>query len=167
MGNIFTQAINRLHGFCPSDSDTNLKKQNCLGDLSSQKCLPVDVVEAMRPVFRDLANPELLKSVYMEVTFNQSTGNDSGRYWNIQGVLHMLKNRGRRGLRAATVWRRMRRYSRADVTLAAPGPLDVPHFPAPTIFATGDAPWTHLGWYQLRFDEATNLPFSARSPYPL
>ncbi|GFV03111.1 uncharacterized protein TNCV_3084151 [Trichonephila clavipes] len=57
------------HGFCPSDTDTwcKFKRQNCLGDLSSQKnSLPVDVVEAMRPVFRDLANPELLKSVYME-----------------------------------------------------------------------------------------------------
>ncbi|GFU62106.1 uncharacterized protein TNCV_4280641 [Trichonephila clavipes] len=40
------------HGFCPSDSDTwcKFKKQNCLGDLSSQNSLPVDVVEAMRPV---------------------------------------------------------------------------------------------------------------------
>ncbi|GFS54177.1 uncharacterized protein TNCV_2527141 [Trichonephila clavipes] len=29
----------------------NLKKQNCLGDLSSQNSLPVDVVEAMRLCF--------------------------------------------------------------------------------------------------------------------
>ncbi|GFU86490.1 uncharacterized protein TNCV_423061 [Trichonephila clavipes] len=42
--------------------DANLKKQNCLGRLIITKnSLPVDVVEAMRPVFRDLANPELLK----------------------------------------------------------------------------------------------------------
>ncbi|GFX60937.1 uncharacterized protein TNCV_1896971 [Trichonephila clavipes] len=40
----------------------NLKKQNCLGRLIITKnSLPVDVVEAMRPDFRDLANPELLK----------------------------------------------------------------------------------------------------------
>ncbi|GFT56216.1 uncharacterized protein TNCV_130091 [Trichonephila clavipes] len=43
------------HGFCPSDSDTWCKF------LSHKNSLPVDVVEAMRPVFRDLANPELLK----------------------------------------------------------------------------------------------------------
>ncbi|GFX43533.1 uncharacterized protein TNCV_509821, partial [Trichonephila clavipes] len=45
------------------DSDTwcKFKKQNCLGRLIITKWLPVDVVEAMRPVFRDLANPELLK----------------------------------------------------------------------------------------------------------
>ncbi|GFV93213.1 uncharacterized protein TNCV_573521 [Trichonephila clavipes] len=53
------------HGFCPSDTDTWCKfkkKQNCLGRLIITKnSLPVDVVEAMRPVFRDLANPELLK----------------------------------------------------------------------------------------------------------
>ncbi|GFW86072.1 uncharacterized protein TNCV_1968801 [Trichonephila clavipes] len=58
------------HGFCLSDSDTwcKFKKQNCLGETYHHKnSLPVDVVEAMRPVFRDLANPELLKSVYMEV----------------------------------------------------------------------------------------------------
>ncbi|GFX82365.1 uncharacterized protein TNCV_2870461 [Trichonephila clavipes] len=46
----------------------NLKKAELLGETYHHKnSLPVDVVEAMRPVFRDLANPELLKSVYMEV----------------------------------------------------------------------------------------------------
>ncbi|GFV84316.1 uncharacterized protein TNCV_1591751 [Trichonephila clavipes] len=45
----------------------NLKAE-LLGETYHHKnSLPVDVVEAMRPVFRDLANPELLKSVYMEV----------------------------------------------------------------------------------------------------
>ncbi|GFS48717.1 uncharacterized protein TNCV_3444411 [Trichonephila clavipes] len=52
------------HGFCPSDSDTwcKFKKAELLGETYYHKnSLPVDVVEAMRPVFRDLANPELLK----------------------------------------------------------------------------------------------------------
>ncbi|GFX79570.1 uncharacterized protein TNCV_825591 [Trichonephila clavipes] len=45
----------------------NFKKAELLGETYHHKnSLPVDVVEAMRPVFRDLANPELLKSVYME-----------------------------------------------------------------------------------------------------
>ncbi|GFW74437.1 uncharacterized protein TNCV_2413361 [Trichonephila clavipes] len=58
------------HGFCPSDSDTwcKFKKQNCLGRLIITKIVYLWMLwEAMRPVFRDLANPELLKSVYMEV----------------------------------------------------------------------------------------------------
>ncbi|GFX21247.1 uncharacterized protein TNCV_2251951 [Trichonephila clavipes] len=53
------------HGFCPSDSDTwcKFKKAELLGETYHHKnSLPVDVVEAMRPVFRDLANPELLKN---------------------------------------------------------------------------------------------------------
>ncbi|GFV57393.1 uncharacterized protein TNCV_3569451 [Trichonephila clavipes] len=52
------------HGFCPSDSDTwcKFKKAELLGETYHHKnSLPVDVVEAMRPVFRDLTNPELLK----------------------------------------------------------------------------------------------------------
>ncbi|GFW19194.1 uncharacterized protein TNCV_255211 [Trichonephila clavipes] len=52
------------HGFCPSDTDTwcKFKKAEFLGETYHHKnSLPVDVVEAMRPVFRDLANPELLK----------------------------------------------------------------------------------------------------------
>ncbi|GFT79595.1 uncharacterized protein TNCV_3177451 [Trichonephila clavipes] len=52
------------HGFCPPDSDTwcKFKKAELLGETYHHKnSLPVDVVEAMRPVFRDLANPELLK----------------------------------------------------------------------------------------------------------
>ncbi|GFV36372.1 uncharacterized protein TNCV_2234191 [Trichonephila clavipes] len=49
----------------------NLKRQNCLGILIITKnSLPVDVVEAMRPVFRDLANPELLKKCLHEGTQN-------------------------------------------------------------------------------------------------
>ncbi|GFT50316.1 uncharacterized protein TNCV_1024391 [Trichonephila clavipes] len=55
------------HGFCPSDSDTwcKFKKAELLGETYHHKnSLPVDVVEAMRPVFRDLANPELLKKVF-------------------------------------------------------------------------------------------------------
>ncbi|GFW48206.1 uncharacterized protein TNCV_2382901 [Trichonephila clavipes] len=52
------------HGFCPSDTDTwcKFKKTELLGEIYHHKnSLPVDAVEAMRPVFRDLANPELLK----------------------------------------------------------------------------------------------------------
>ncbi|GFW76799.1 uncharacterized protein TNCV_58971 [Trichonephila clavipes] len=47
------------HGFCPSDSDTwcKFKEAELLGETYHHKnSLPVDVVEAMRPVFRDLAN---------------------------------------------------------------------------------------------------------------
>ncbi|GFV35082.1 uncharacterized protein TNCV_2304341 [Trichonephila clavipes] len=47
------------HGFCPSDTDTwcKFKKAELLGETYHHKnSLPVDVVEAMRPVFRDLAN---------------------------------------------------------------------------------------------------------------
>ncbi|GFS93499.1 uncharacterized protein TNCV_1982081 [Trichonephila clavipes] len=43
------------HGFCPSDSDTwcKFKKAELLGETYHHKnSLPVDVVEAMRPVFR-------------------------------------------------------------------------------------------------------------------
>ncbi|GFT03236.1 uncharacterized protein TNCV_3610911 [Trichonephila clavipes] len=57
------------HGFCPSDTDTwcKFKKSRIAWETYHHKnSLPVDVVEAMRPIFRDLANPELLKSVYME-----------------------------------------------------------------------------------------------------
>ncbi|GFT72501.1 hypothetical protein TNCV_973721 [Trichonephila clavipes] len=75
----------------------------------------------------------------------------------------MLKNGGRRGLRG---YHRLA-HPRVQTSLwLRLDPSNVPHFPAPTIFTKGDAPWTHLGWYQLRFDETTNLPFSARSPYP-
>ncbi|GFW97865.1 uncharacterized protein TNCV_1426281 [Trichonephila clavipes] len=52
------------HGFCPSDTDTwcKFKKAELLGEAYHHKnSLPVDVVEALRPVFRDLANLELLK----------------------------------------------------------------------------------------------------------
>ncbi|GFU47239.1 hypothetical protein TNCV_1299141 [Trichonephila clavipes] len=44
----------------------NLKSRIAWETYHHKNSLPVDVVEAMRPVFRDLANPELLKSVYME-----------------------------------------------------------------------------------------------------
>ncbi|GFV47413.1 uncharacterized protein TNCV_4830691 [Trichonephila clavipes] len=51
------------HGFCPSDTDTwcKFKKAELLRETYHENSLPVDVVKAMRPVFRDLANPELLK----------------------------------------------------------------------------------------------------------
>ncbi|GFU36971.1 uncharacterized protein TNCV_1592721 [Trichonephila clavipes] len=44
------------HGFCPSDTDTwcKFKKAELLGQTYHHKnSLPVDVVEAMRPIFRD------------------------------------------------------------------------------------------------------------------
>ncbi|GFU79076.1 hypothetical protein TNCV_304471 [Trichonephila clavipes] len=44
----------------------NLKAELLGRLIITKNSLPMDVVEAMRPVFRDLANPELLKSVYME-----------------------------------------------------------------------------------------------------
>ncbi|GFX93275.1 uncharacterized protein TNCV_4761541 [Trichonephila clavipes] len=44
----------------------NLKSRIAWETYHHKNSLPVDVVEAMRPVFRELANPELLKSVYME-----------------------------------------------------------------------------------------------------
>ncbi|GFW42163.1 uncharacterized protein TNCV_1206191 [Trichonephila clavipes] len=44
------------------DTWCKFKKAELLGETYHHKnSLPVDVVEAMRPVFRDLANPELLK----------------------------------------------------------------------------------------------------------
>ncbi|GFW99287.1 uncharacterized protein TNCV_3981121 [Trichonephila clavipes] len=51
------------HEFCPSDTDTwcKFKKAELLGETYHKYSLPVDVVDAMRTVFRDLANPELLK----------------------------------------------------------------------------------------------------------
>ncbi|GFV08852.1 uncharacterized protein TNCV_3820951 [Trichonephila clavipes] len=61
------------HGFCPSDTDTwcKFKKAELLGETYHHKnSLPVDVVEAMRPVFRDLANPELLKKGVLGGTQN-------------------------------------------------------------------------------------------------
>ncbi|GFX44014.1 hypothetical protein TNCV_4112931 [Trichonephila clavipes] len=68
---------------------------------------------------------------------------------------------------AATAWRRMRRSSRADVTLAAPGPLESATFPCANHLhqrrCTVD---TSRLVSAARFDETTNLPFSARSPYP-
>ncbi|GFU89551.1 uncharacterized protein TNCV_2053951 [Trichonephila clavipes] len=51
------------HSFVPliQIRGANLKAE-LLGEIYHHKnSLPVDVVEAMRPVFRDLANPELLK----------------------------------------------------------------------------------------------------------
>ncbi|GFT20411.1 uncharacterized protein TNCV_4964171 [Trichonephila clavipes] len=65
------------HGFCPSDSDTwcKFKKAELLGETYHHKnSLPVDVVEAMRPVFRDLANPELRKKVF---TWRYAKSNES------------------------------------------------------------------------------------------
>ncbi|GFT10835.1 uncharacterized protein TNCV_1944651 [Trichonephila clavipes] len=65
------------HGFCPSDSDTwcKFKKANLGETYHHKNSLPVDVVEAMRPVFRDLANPELLKKCLHGGTQNQSVNN--------------------------------------------------------------------------------------------
>ncbi|GBN50773.1 hypothetical protein AVEN_36179-1 [Araneus ventricosus] len=52
---------NPQHGFCPSDPDTwcKFKKAELLG--SSFHNLPVAVVEAMGPIFKDLSHPDLLK----------------------------------------------------------------------------------------------------------
>lgn len=55
---------NPQHGFCPSGADTwcKFKKAETIGQTYKHKnTLPVPVVEAMRPIFRDLSNPDLLK----------------------------------------------------------------------------------------------------------
>ncbi|GFU85968.1 transposable element Tcb2 transposase [Trichonephila clavipes] len=52
------------HGFCPigEDSWCGLKKAEASGKSYKHKnSLPVAVVEAMRPIFRDLSHPDLLK----------------------------------------------------------------------------------------------------------
>ncbi|GFW75151.1 uncharacterized protein TNCV_448561 [Trichonephila clavipes] len=52
------------HGFCPigEDSWCGFKKAEALGKSYKHKnILPVAVVEAMRPIFRDLSHPDLLK----------------------------------------------------------------------------------------------------------
>ncbi|GFW14819.1 uncharacterized protein TNCV_1562821 [Trichonephila clavipes] len=64
--NRLTEAeIDRLQAYY--DTWCKFKKAEFWETYHHKNSLPVDVVEAMRPVFRDLANPELLKSVYMEV----------------------------------------------------------------------------------------------------
>ncbi|GFX75413.1 uncharacterized protein TNCV_2546841 [Trichonephila clavipes] len=59
--NRLTEAeIDRLQAYY--DTWCKFKNAELLGETYHHKnSLPVDVVEAMRPVFRDLANPELLK----------------------------------------------------------------------------------------------------------
>ncbi|GBL78986.1 hypothetical protein AVEN_48947-1 [Araneus ventricosus] len=55
---------NPQHGFCPigEDSWCGFKKAAATGSAYKHKNnLPVAVVEAMRPVFRDLSHPDLLK----------------------------------------------------------------------------------------------------------
>ncbi|GFX92914.1 uncharacterized protein TNCV_914641 [Trichonephila clavipes] len=57
------------HGFCPigKDSWCGFKKAEASGKSYKHKnSLPVAVVEAMRPIFRDLSHPDLLKNVCME-----------------------------------------------------------------------------------------------------
>ncbi|GFY35752.1 uncharacterized protein TNCV_4841281 [Trichonephila clavipes] len=52
------------HGFCPigEDSWCGFKKAEASGKSYKHKnSLPVAVVEAMRPIFRDLSHPDLLK----------------------------------------------------------------------------------------------------------
>ncbi|GFV96699.1 uncharacterized protein TNCV_3387921 [Trichonephila clavipes] len=56
------------HSFCPvgEDSWCGFKKAEASGKSYKHKnSLPVTVVEAMRPIFRDLSHPVLLKNVYM------------------------------------------------------------------------------------------------------
>ncbi|GFU78188.1 uncharacterized protein TNCV_4460071 [Trichonephila clavipes] len=55
---------NPQHGFCASGPDTwcRYKKAQLENKVYHHKHkLPVSVVEAIRPIFRDLSNPELLK----------------------------------------------------------------------------------------------------------
>ncbi|GFX93226.1 uncharacterized protein TNCV_4761051 [Trichonephila clavipes] len=55
---------NPQHGFCPSGSDTwcRYKKAQLENKVYHHKYkLPVAVMEAIRPIFRDLSDPELLK----------------------------------------------------------------------------------------------------------
>ncbi|GFX70420.1 uncharacterized protein TNCV_4473541 [Trichonephila clavipes] len=57
------------HGFCPigEDSWCGFKKAEASGKSYKHKnSLLVAVVEAMRPIFRDLSHPDLLKNVCME-----------------------------------------------------------------------------------------------------
>ncbi|GFX71552.1 uncharacterized protein TNCV_2695401 [Trichonephila clavipes] len=67
MGNISSQNINRCkpqHGFCPSGLDTwcRYNKAQLENKVYHYKHkLPVAVVEAIRPIFRDLSDPQLLK----------------------------------------------------------------------------------------------------------
>ncbi|GFW80396.1 uncharacterized protein TNCV_2945281 [Trichonephila clavipes] len=60
---------NPQHGFCPSGPDTwcRYKKAQLENKVYHHKHkLPVAVVEAIRPIFRDLSDPELLKNAYTE-----------------------------------------------------------------------------------------------------
>ncbi|GFW92465.1 uncharacterized protein TNCV_517831 [Trichonephila clavipes] len=57
------------HGFCPIGKDSWCEYKKAEASCKSYKhknSLPVAVVEAMRPIFRDLSHPDLLKNVCME-----------------------------------------------------------------------------------------------------
>ncbi|GFT91189.1 uncharacterized protein TNCV_4044271 [Trichonephila clavipes] len=63
------------HGFCPigEDSWCGFKKAEASGKSYKHKnSLPVAVVEAMRPIFRDLSHPDLLKKCLHGKTQNPS-----------------------------------------------------------------------------------------------
>ncbi|GFV76398.1 uncharacterized protein TNCV_4546221 [Trichonephila clavipes] len=61
------------HGFCPigEDSWCGFKKAEASGKSYKHKnSLPVAVVEAMRPIFRNLSHPDLLKKFLLRKTQN-------------------------------------------------------------------------------------------------
>ncbi|GFU73611.1 uncharacterized protein TNCV_3429061 [Trichonephila clavipes] len=63
------------HGFCPigEDSWSGFKNAEASGKSYKQKnSLPVAVVEAMRPIFRDLSHPDLLKKCLHGKTQNSN-----------------------------------------------------------------------------------------------
>ncbi|GFU38768.1 uncharacterized protein TNCV_3687921 [Trichonephila clavipes] len=68
---------NPQHGFCPSGPDTwcRYKKAQLENKVYHHKHkLPVAVVEAIRPIFRDLSDPELLKKM---LTWKHAESNES------------------------------------------------------------------------------------------
>ncbi|GBO39725.1 hypothetical protein AVEN_209198-1 [Araneus ventricosus] len=70
--NLYTDE-NPQHGFCPigEDSWCGFKKAEATGSAYKHKNnLPVAVVEAMRPVFRDLSHPDFLKKCVLVNTQN-------------------------------------------------------------------------------------------------
>ncbi|GFY12281.1 uncharacterized protein TNCV_283841 [Trichonephila clavipes] len=71
---------NPQHGFCPSGPDTwcCCKKAQLEHKVYHHK-LPVAVVEALMPIFRDLSDPELLKK-YLH-------GNTQNSYESINNVI--------------------------------------------------------------------------------
>ncbi|GFV76593.1 uncharacterized protein TNCV_4728131 [Trichonephila clavipes] len=69
------------HGFCPigEDSWCGFKKAEASGKSYKHKnSLPVAVVEAMRPIFRDLSHPDLLKKC-----LHGKTQNPNERFHNV------------------------------------------------------------------------------------